>query len=219
MPVKELALPKGTTLENGIYLLGQEKDRPFLFNHRSFFAWQVEQSLADWLWLQCTDDQSPPVLPVIVGPSAQTQRVTEQDDLSSVQTMVRNWAAAFDQKNLEELMHYYDDSLLTYRLFRNSPVVESRMEIAALKDEIFKKNKAISLQISEPACIVSSEDPKQAMAFFYQRFISSSYRDTGIKVLYLRKTGSNTSNRDKPPWVITGRLWLPAEDEKKKTTD
>ncbi|MEA2114527.1 MAG: AAA family ATPase, partial [Thermodesulfobacteriota bacterium] len=213
VPVRELSLPAGITPEDGIYLLGQDKGKPFLFSHRSFFAWQVNQSLADWLWFQFMDDQSPPVIPVIVS-SSDPEQLPKQQELSTLQAMVKNWAAAFDQKNIQKLMSYYDDSLVTYRLFRNSPTVKSHAEVLARKKEIFEKNKAVSLQISDPACIVNSEDPSRAMAFFYQRFISSSYRDTGIKVLYFRKTGANTSNR--PEWVITGRLWLPVQEEKEK---
>jgi general secretion pathway protein A len=217
-PVRELALPAGIgiTLENGIYLLGQDKGTPFLFSHRSFFAWQVDQSLADWLWLQFIDDQSPPVIPVIVS-SSKPEQSAKQLELSTAQTMVKNWAATFDQKNIQKLMSYYDDSLVTYRLFHNSPTVQSHAEVAAKKKELFEKNKAVSLQISEPGCMVNSEDPSRAIAFFYQRFISSLYRDTGIKVLYLRKTGANTLNR--PEWVITGRLWLPAQEEKENSAD
>ncbi|MCK5794758.1 MAG: hypothetical protein KAH12_08620, partial [Anaerolineales bacterium] len=215
-PVRELALPAGITLEDGIYLLGQDKGTPFLFSHRSFFAWQVDQSLADWLWFLFMDDQSPPVIPVIVS-SSEPEQSPKQMELSTAQAMVKNWAAAFDQKNIQELMSYYDDSLITYRLLRNSPTVKSHAEVAAQKKELFEKNKAVSLQISEPACMVNNDDPSRAIAIFYQRFISSLYRDTGIKVLYLRKTGANTSNR--PEWVITGRLWLPAQEEKEKAAD
>ena len=215
-PVKELALPAGITLEDGIYLLGQDKGTPFLFSHRSFFAWQVDQSLADWLSFLFMDDQSPPVIPVIVS-STEPEQSPKQIDPSTAQAMVKNWAAAFGQKNIQELMSYYDDSLITYRLLRNSPTVKSHAEVAAQKKELFEKNKAVSLQISEPACMVNNDDPSRAIAIFYQRFISSLYRDTGIKVLYLRKTGANTSNR--PKWVITGRLWLPAQEEKKKAAD
>ena len=207
---RELTLPTGTTLEDGIYLLGQDKDTPFLFNHRSFFSWQTNQSLSEWLFQQFADDQSSPVIPVIVSSSA-PEYLPGQMELSEIRTMVKNWAATFEQKDIQELMRYYDNSLIDYRLFRDSPTVKSHAEVTAKKLEIFEKNKALFLQISEPVCIVNSEDPSQAIALFHQRFISTSYNDSGIKVLYLRKTGAGNSK--KPQWVITGRLWLPARDE------
>ncbi len=207
--IKELTLPAGMTLEAGTYLLGQAKGKPFLFNHRSFFTWQMEESLADWLWLHFADHKSPSILPIFVSSTYPVQ-ISDQTEQESIKTTIKKWAAAFEKQDINELMRYYDDSLLTYKLFRNRPTLTSHAEVTAKKSRIFEKTKAISLQISDPACIINSEDPSQGLAFFHQRFISSSYRDTGIKVLYLRKTDTTTSNQS--TWVITGRLWLPVEE-------
>ncbi len=209
-PIKELTLPAGMTLGAGTYLLGQSKGKSFLFNHRSFFTWQAEESLADWLWLHFADHTSPSILPVLVS-STNPVHNSDQTEQENIKTMIKNWASAFEKQDINELMPYYDDALLTYKVFRNRPTVISHAEVAAKKNRLFEQTKAISLQKSDPACIINSEDPSLGLAFFHQRFISSSYRDTGIKVLYLRKTNSTTSNKSK--WVITGRLWLPVEKE------
>jgi len=212
-PVKELALPTNTNLEAGLYLLGQAKGTPFLFNHRSFFAWQVNPSLSNWLFQQFTDNEAQPVIPVVIS-STDSLHHPDQEELSTIRTMVKNWATALAQKNIEELMRYYDDSLIGYQLFRDTPTVKSHAQVAAKKARLFERNETIYLQTSEPVCIINNEDPSQATALFNQRFISSSYRDSGIKVLYLRKTAKDTSR--KPEWVITGTLWLPSQNEKKE---
>ncbi len=213
-PVKEIVLPTSIRLEDGIYLLGQDEGRPFLFNHRSFFAWQVDPSLSRLLFQQFATDTSPPVIPVIVS-STELDTSLSQKSESEIRAMVKSWAAIHSQKDIQSLMHYYGDSLIGYKLFSNNPTVKSHAQIAAKKASIFEKNKAVYLQISEPVCLLNSADPSQAIALFYQRFVSSSYRDSGIKVLYLRKTGANTSTH--PQWVITGTLWLPSREEKKDT--
>ena len=207
-PEKTLRLPIEIRLENGIYLLGQEDGKPFLFNHRSFFSWQMDQSLADWLWSQFKDVQFPAVIPVIVS-SISTDQFSTQEERKSIETMVNKWATAYDNKDIQELMQYYDDSLVTYNLFHSRPIVVGHTEVTASKDALFETAKALSLQISKPVCIVNNNDTSQAIAVFHQQFISSSYHDTGIKVLYLRRTGAKTA--DRPQWVITGRLWLGAE--------
>jgi len=214
-PVKELTLPFTTSLEDGLYLLGQDKDTSFLFNHRSFFSWQGNSPLSRWLLQQFADDESHPVIPVIIS-SENSENMPDQMALSSIQTVVKSWAAAFNHKDIEELMRYYDGSLIGYQLFRSTPTVKSHAQIAAKKAKLFEKNEAVFLQISEPVCFISNTDPSRATALFYQRFISSSYGDSGIKVLYLRKTANDTVK--KPEWVITGTLWLPAQDKKKEST-
>ncbi len=214
VPIKELALPKPTTLEDGIYLLGQDQERPYLFNHRSFFAWQENPSLSSLLLQQFSDETSPAVIPVIVS-SVESERSLSQQGISEIRTMVQEWAGVHSQKDVQKVMRYYDDSLINYKLFSNNPTVKSHAQVAARKTSIFEKNKAVFLQISDPACIVNSEDPSQAIALFYQRFVSSSYQDSGVKVLYLRKTGATASNS--PHWLITGTLWLPSREEKKET--
>lgn len=206
--VRTVELPSPTELEEGIYLLSKEKDTPYLFNHRAMYSWQVDRNLATWLWQQFGEDTVPALFPVLVTATAVTQH-SEQIALSTIQTMVDNWAQALNREDVAALLPFYDDSLLTYRLFRNTPTVKSHAEVQTQKQEVFEKNNAISLQISDPVCVINSKDPSLAMAIFSQRFISSNYSDSGIKILYIRKTGSMTP--DKPQWVINGRLWLAAE--------
>ncbi len=205
--INTLALPTATTLEKGLYLVGKQKDTPYLFNHRSFFAWHVDKSLAKWLWQQFGKNSNISLVPVIVTEAKLLP--TAKENLSAIQTMVKNWAESFNRQDLNNFMLYYDDSILTYRIFRNRPQVQSHSEITTDKKNVFKKNKTLFLQISEPACLINPNDSSRGMAIFYQRFISSKYADSGVKVFYLRKTGAIPG---KPKWVITGRLWLAAKD-------
>ena len=208
--IKELTLPDGKILQKGIYLLGRANGKAFLFNHRSFSTWQNDASLADWLWFNF-GDSSIPITPVVVSSNNDIMRI-EGTEQKLIKSTVKNWASAFIRQDTKELMYYYDDSLLTYRLSDKRPIITSHAEITAKKNEYFDKTSSISLQISEPTCIINSDDTSRALAFFHQQFISPAYRDNGIKVLYLRKTDPSTASKSK--WVITGKLWLPEEAKK-----
>jgi len=190
-PAGTLDLPATPTLKNGIYLLGTNKDTPYLFNPRAFFSWQVDRPLAKWLWQQFGNTSDLALIPVIVTDVEQLP-TTKKDDEATIPSMVKDWAESFNRKDLKKFMEYYDDSLLTYRLFRNRPTVKNHSEITADKEAVVKKNGAFTLQVSDPVCLINPNDPSQAMAIFYQRFISSKYSDSFMCVVLEMNRQKNT---------------------------
>jgi len=75
---------------------------------------------------------------------------------------------------------------------------------------LFERNKSISLQVSDPFCAIEPGNPDQAVSLFFQRYISPTYVDEGVKVLYWRRRSSGQQIDEQVPWVIEGRLWIPA---------
>jgi type II secretory pathway predicted ATPase ExeA/ketosteroid isomerase-like protein len=210
VPVREVALPTDAGLEDGIYLLGEKGGTPFFFNHRSFFPWQMNSSLTELLLKQFDRGIQPQVIPVIVATSA-SLGVLQHADTSGMRTMVRNWAAAHGDKDIEAVMGYYDDPLIRFSMFQNKPTLMSHAQVEEKKRRVFEKNRAILLQISAPVCLVENSDASRAMVLFHQRFVSSSYQDSGVKVLYLRKVAGGGAEQQE--WLITDTLWVPSSEE------
>ncbi len=208
---KEVELPGDVRLEDGFYLLGQVDGKRFLFNRHSFYPWQVDSTLTGFLLEQLDREALPPVTPVIVSTSASLD-VLQVEDLADVRALVTNWAEAHGNKDVEEVTAYYDDPLVGYTLFRNRPAIKSHTQVQERKKGVFEKNKAVLLQTSDPVSLVENGDPTKAVALFFQRFVSSTYHDSGVKVLYLRKDPNATP--DKREWLITGTLWIPSPKRK-----
>ncbi len=90
------------------------------------------------------------------------------------------------------------------------PIVYSLDELCKQKNAVFKKNRSISLQISEPLCALNPVSPQTGIAIFYQEYKSSLYRDRGVKILYF---GRVDRPEGKNSWDIFARLWLPVSEE------
>jgi hypothetical protein len=86
-------------------------------------------------------------------------------------------------------------------------VVLSRRQYYRRKKRLFAKRGFVSLQLSEPICIVDPANTGSAVAVFYQRYTSATYVDEGVKALYFRLVRPEKGGA--PQWRIEGRFWLP----------
>lgn len=200
---------QGEALEDGVYFLGKDKDsRPFLFNHQRFAAGHRYQELAQRLWEQFGESSSLPLIPLVVWSGKDEDRPENLiKDTGKIRALVRDWAAAWRSLDIEAYIQFYSPTHFSYVSMRHEPTTVSKEQYYGQMGRNFQINNYISLQISEPVCIVNPADPKSAVAIFSQRFTSARHVDEGIKILFLREF------REKEDaefvWKIEGRCWMP----------
>jgi type II secretory pathway predicted ATPase ExeA len=200
---------QGDALEDGVYLLGKDKDnRPFLLNHQRFAVGQRYQELAQRLWEQFGGNSALPLIPLVVWSGKDEDRPeTLVKDTEKIRVLVRNWAAAWRSLDIDAYIQYYSPTHFSYVSMRHEPTTVSKEQYYSQMGKNFQNNSYVSLQISEPVCIINPADPKSAVAIFSQKFSSARHVDEGIKVLFLREFKEKEDAEF--IWKIEGRCWMP----------
>ncbi len=200
----------------GIYILARDREnRPFLFNHNAFFSWDSGDELAAVLFRELEGQEGlPEAVPLLVTGSAPAgQETSLSGRITAIKEMLLAWAESWRDLNIDRHIQFYDRSLVTYRAFRDMPTIIDRQDFYRKKQELFARTAVLTLQISDPLCIVDPGQPDSAVVLFRQRYTSPTYVDEGIKILYLRRTRGQ--EHDRAAWLIRGRLWIPTAQKKK----
>lgn len=193
-------------LPGGFYILGRDsRQRSFVFNHLSFSPWSRYAAFAGELWEKVDLSSSGPVIPLLV--SSFQKQLSSPEENHEIRRLVKEWADAWRALDIDRFIQFYGKTFISLRPFRNRSVVLSRQKYYQRKKQLFEKSGFVSLQLSEPICIVDPANTDSATAVFYQRYSSATYVDEGVKALYFRRV--QPENEGDPQWRIEGRLWLP----------
>lgn len=193
-------------LPAGFYLLGKDsRQRRFVFNHLSFSPWRRYAAFAEELWEKVDLSSSGPVIPLLV--TSLQKPLSAPEENRAIRRLVKQWADAWRSLDIERFIQFYGKTFISFRPFRNKPVVLSRRQYYRRKKRLFEKSGFVSLQLSEPVCVVDPANTGSAAAVFYQRYTSASYVDEGVKALYFRLVQPEKGGA--PQWRIEGRFWLP----------
>lgn len=196
----------------GVYILARDQEEtPFLFHQDAFFSWEGQKALAATLWQQVGEGAGPPrAVPVLVTAARPAGEVADaKRRIQAIRSMLLAWADSWRELDIDRHIRFYDSSLVTYRAFRDMPTIIGRDAFYRKKQQLFARTSALTLQISDPLCIIEPNDPDAAVILFRQRYTSPSYVDEGVKVLYLRHRRGPDAGPSS--WRIQGRLWLPID--------
>ncbi len=203
-------------IRSGIYLLGQgDAGQGYLFSPHSFFPWNQTNSLLESLVPQMQEAPEQTLVPVLVFGNPSVLEMG-REEAGAICQEIQEWADSWRNLDLERHLGFYGDVLVTYRLLQNKPFVIDHQGYARRKQELFARNQSISLQLSDPFCALDPGNSQQGVSLFFQRYISKSYVDAGIKVLYWSR--NPVIDAAAPRWVISGRLWIPmaGQDQSRK---
>jgi len=196
-------------LHDGLYVLGKNRrGEGFIFDYQAFLKGRP-YSIPSGMWDELPGYISQPMLLVCVGPSA-SEISASAENVLEISRSVGLWAEAWSSMNITKLMSCYADVITTFYTNMKKPIVYSLDELCKQKNAVFKKNRSISLQISEPLCALNPVSPQTGIAIFYQEYKSSVYHDKGVKILYF---GRADRPEGKNSWNIFARLWLPVSEE------
>jgi murein L,D-transpeptidase YafK len=112
-------------------------------------------------------------------------------DLSSIEGFIETWRAAWEKKDLDTYMAFYDDT------FRSSQM--NVIQWKRYKAELYGRSGPLSVQISDLK--VTGRSERAAHVRFTQDYRSDHYRDVGVKALTLVRRGEY--------WKIKAETWRP----------
>lgn len=187
----------------GLFVLIRDKnDKKNILNYRSFLK---GNSILHRIFIKLPGNVSQYLIPVYVYSSDDRFLDTEGSPLS-IKKLVMAWVMAWRNKDIDRLMSFYSDIVITFREDVDKPITYTRQELCRFKKHVFKKNGVISINISEPLCMIDPENPDMAIAVFHQEYVSPVYSDRGTKVLYLSR--NKKAERGEMGWKIFARFWL-----------
>jgi type II secretory pathway predicted ATPase ExeA len=193
-------------LNDGLFILGKDvKERPFIFNHFSFF-WGNPHLMAAELWKKVDEVVSENVVPLMIYSSQKSFDTSVVENTEPITLSIQAWADAWRAKDIDRYTHFYGNIFTMYHLYKDKPLVYSWEQLHELKKAVFSRSGNISLELSDPLCIVDPSNPSIALAMFYQRYNSRIYSDEGIKALYFSLVDQEEGPRE---WKMVAKLWIP----------
>ncbi len=189
----------------GVYMAGYSSHKePFIFHPEITYLKTIQLDNPNF-WQMVRNGNKNCITPLVAVnlPSQLTMDITPGSD--TVQQMVNGWAQTWRTMDLEKIMGYFNYVTATYDLAMDHPLVYSKAQMHAIKQNILQHSKFVQLDLTNPICLVNPLDPNAAYAVFYQTYRSSTYQDRGTKVLYLRRFNSASAEIQ---WKITGKLWI-----------
>ncbi|ETR69440.1 MAG: hypothetical protein OMM_09591 [Candidatus Magnetoglobus multicellularis str. Araruama] len=124
-----------------------------------------------------------------------------------IQSIVKDWAQAWQTKKLETFLDFYDRDNLHYHYINNTAKQISWQHFKQSKSNTFARASKLDIGIDKLVTSVDPGNPKFALALFYQTYSASSYSDQGIKCLFFNQVFEKQQAR----WLISGRLWMPLD--------
>jgi len=201
-------------LDEGLFILGtDERKRPFIFSGSVYCSQKLQRLTALNLWENIGELKPQKLVPVLVCPlekRADPAQPMKTGDSEKIGRLISQWADAWRELDIDRYMNFMGRIYTAYDPLNRRPSVFTRQQLFSRKRNLFSKNRAIFLQLSDPLCVINPDDHSRAVAIFYQRYISSVYRDEGIKALYLRRRADLKSAdlKNDKAWKITGKLWV-----------
>ncbi|CAN2043075.1 general secretion pathway protein A [Candidatus Magnetomoraceae bacterium gMMP-13] len=194
------------SLKEGLFVLGRDADmKVFVFNHWSPFSSNNYNEIAEILWNQVSEFSPGSALPIIVYSSDKKADNSLIKKAIKIKSIIDSWADSWRAVDIDRYINFYGNMHIVFSPFTKTPSVYSKEEFYKHKKNVFLRSGVISLQISEPICIIDPGNPNIAMALFHQTYISSLYSDRGIKALYFRLVHEASGENN---WKIIGKLWV-----------
>jgi hypothetical protein len=193
-------------LGEGLFILGKDPSiGEFVFHHMSFL-WGKPYVTATDLWKKVSHLVSGEAVPLMAYSSRTKIDTGMIEKAREIEPIIASWSDAWESMDADSLVDYYGDIFTTYYLNLGKPMVFSKDQFYARKKEVLMKSGFVSLKTSEPIFIIDPDNPKLAIAFFYQKYRSKIYADEGAKALYFSLVDEAGG---KETWKIVAKLWLP----------
>ena len=194
-----------SSLEEGIYLLGKDRDDapPFLFHTE--LTTNMSNQLIELLWKKVGSRSSNCIIPVLVSTSRKTISQRDIDDGKNIQLIVNKWVEAWQIKDFQQFMNLFNKKqILFYKI--NKPPIELAWEVLkSTQANIFSKKTQRIISASQPICLLDPKNPQNAIVVFNQMHSDNNYSESGVKAFFLMKS---KNLGDQGGWVINGRLWV-----------
>ena len=195
---------------DGLYILGENiNSKKFFFNYPEFFMWDQGVPAVE-AWQEVSDLLSSNVVPVISHSPEKKADPALLDRARGVRKTVKDWAEAWRNKDLDGLMSFYDDKFSSYFDDNSKPSVYTKEELNRVKKDVFLRSGTISVNLSDPLCILDPSNPEMVMAVFHQKYVSEVYSDDGTQALYFKLL---TDQDGQQVWKIVAKLWVPLVGE------
>ena len=193
-------------LPDGLFVIGENINRrQFFFNYPHFF-WRSPRLPLSEIWKEISKHVPARILPMVSYSSKNTYAMTNIDKAREIRGLIKEWAEAWREKDIDRLMTYYGNVFTTYYNYRQRPNVYSKQQLQRLKKDVFLRSGPISVTVVDPICFLDPSNPEMMMALFRQKYESEVYSDEGFKALYLNLVEDQEGQRS---WKIVAKLWLP----------
>lgn len=194
--------------EEGLFLAGVDpRQGDFLFSQMNFMKGAAEKALPIRQWRNGSRLRERELVPVLALSSFLKLDEKEVEKARELPHTVAAWAEAWRRKDVDRMMSFYSDIVTLWDTDKNKPFVFTREEMTKRRSEVFAKCGAISLDLSDPVCVVDPRNPDFGIAVISQQYQSQTYADEGEKALFLRLEQDATGT--KRQWKIFGQLWVP----------
>ena len=132
--------------------------------------------------------------------------MAEEQTGAQLQQFFQNWATAWRQLNLDELMSFYGPIMTFYKQDSFQSFSVDKNKLRRLKKKLFQETVNLKLEFSAPVCLLDPTDANLAMLFFYQDYHSDNYQDKGYKALFLSRSRISGIQEQ---WRIVAKFFIP----------
>lgn len=204
-PVRKAEFACKWLLGEGLFILGKDASGgEFIFHHLSFL-WGRSYVMSTDLWAKVSRMVSGNIVPLVAYSPGMEVNSAMIEKAREIKTIVESWAEIWRSRDITRLMGFYGDVFTTYDMSMDKPIVFSKAQLSERKREVMTRSGPISLAISEPLYMIDPDNPKIAIAVFYQQYSSKVYADKGTQVLYFSLVDEPDG---KATWKIVAKLWV-----------
>lgn len=204
-PMLKAELKWSSPPDKGLYLLGASgSGRKYMFKFPP--AKQPIPASASDIWLDLAELVPGKIIPIMVLSDKTPARPSGLEKAGEIKNTVMKWADAWRKKDLEAFTALFADQFSSYPGMEKKPTIYDKKKFHEVKKYVFKRSGDISLDISEPVCLLDPEDDSRGLAFFKQVYKSDVYSDEGFQVLYFKLFKDENGKEE---WKITAKVWAP----------
>jgi len=192
---------------DGLFIVGMDPRQGAFFFHQMNLIKDADAAVLINQWKNKGILSGRELIPVLAVASPTQHDDSLRENADELPAVVAAWADAWRQKNVDRMMSFYSDIVTIYDMDKDKPFIFTKAELTKRRSEVFAKCGAISLELSDPVCVVDPRNPDHSAVIFSQRFQSQTYADEGEKALFLRLEQESTGTARQ--WKIIGQLWVP----------
>lgn len=197
-------------LKDGLFIFGTDPRKGDFMFHQMSFVQGNDAVLPFRRWRDSGGPAYRGLLPVLVFADRTEPAADTLEAARALPEVIAAWGAAWREKDVERMMSFYSDIVTLCDTDKDKPIVFTRAELAKRRSEVFAKCGEVTLELSEPVCVLDPRDSDVGVAIFSQKFRSATYADEGEKALVLRR--ENDPDAAARRWKIVGQLWVPTKN-------
>ena len=145
------------------------------------------------------------VLPVLIlKGDASVPGLKPSETPDEMTDYLNRWAEAWNQKDADRLIGFYDDPYTAYYEDGRPWKQLSGTDLYSQYKELFNESPSARLEVFPPLCLVNPQSPDTLLMLFKQRYQADSNSDDGVKVFFLKNRGTP----EKHEWKIYSKLWV-----------